>query len=806
MLADVRYALRSLARERLFTAVAILSIALAVGFNSTIFSVVDGLWLRPPGVPNSRELTWIFATTPVSSSGDLSWPEFRDLQDRTRAFSGVIAVGGRGARLHSENGPPELLTINLVSSNFFSVLGVNAQFGRVFTPADAAMLAKDEVVVLGHEFWKRRYGGDPSIVGRTIPLGRKSPRPVLVMGVLPASFRDVRASSDRDLWAPVETWTLWGNGEDFEARDYRWFDVLARRKHSIAVSQADAEVKVIADGWARQYPQDNAGRSARVLPDLNLRLQTLGGTGGALAIVAVLVVLITCVNLANLLLARGARRTREMAVRAALGATRGRLIRQLLTETSMLGLAGIAVGLALTAWAVGLLPVILIPPPGFRSVTAFEFDTRVVGFTVVSAVAIILLFGVLPALRAANTDLAPAFRAGSDRASTGVRRSLSWTLLSAGQVGVALVLLCSTATVLRSFWETQNAELGFARKPLVLASYSFGLIGRPGAIEMTEHIKSIPGVKDVALAFRAPLSLSGGGWARKVHVPDSGYDQRRGLPEVRLNAVTSNYFDVMGTRILSGRAFTDADQEPGEGLAIVNQQFARVFFNGADPVGRVIDGPDKPPARIVGMARDAPINSVTEQPEPYFYLPYWREVNGDLTMLIEAQTSAPPVLAGFKKLLQSIDRRFYPLGVTTLDDLLAYSTRTQLMTAILTGTLGVVGIFLTFLGVYGVVAYNVTQRTREIGIRMALGATQAGTVGLVMRDGLRLLALGLCAGLPLAAYARNVLEPVLFRVQFLDAVSIAVAVGLLSVCVAVASMVPARRAASVNPVTALRQD
>jgi predicted permease len=774
--------------------------------NSTIFSLVDGLWLRPPGVANARELVWLFGATKVSQSGLLSWPEFRDVQNHASSFSGVVAIGGRGARLHNASGPPELLTINVVSANFFSVMGVNALHGRVFGSGDSALLQREEVVVLGHDFWKRRFGADPSVVGRSLPLGRRDARPVRVLGVLPSSFRDLHASSDRDLWAPSETWSLWGNSSDFEPRDYRWFQVLGRLRPRMGVEPARAEMATIAAAWAERYPEHNAGRSARVVADLDYRLDTAGTTGRALAGVVMLVVLITCVNLANVLLARGARRTREIAVRAALGATRGRLIRQLLTETLVLGIAGIAAGSAVGAWLVGLLPVVLVPPPGFHSASVFEFDARVLAFTLGTSAAVVLLFGLLPAFRVARTDLARAFRADSDRSTMGVRRSRLWTGLSAGQIGVALVLLCSTATVLRSFYETQHAELGFARKPLVLASYSFGLLGQAGAIELTQRIKAVPGVKDVALAFRAPLSLSGGGWSRKVYVPESGHDPRQGLPEIRVNGVSSNFFEVTGTRILNGRAFNESDQSPGPGVAVVNEQFARVFFGGEDPVGRVIyvDGPDQPPTRIVGLARNAPVNAVTEPPQPYFYLPYWRAVNGDLTMLIEAEKDAAPVLASLNTLFRNFDNRMHPLGVTTFDALLGYSTRTQRMTAILTAILGVTGVLLTFLGVYGVVAYGVTQRRREIGIRMALGATQRATMQLVMQDGLRLLAFGICAGAPLMVYARQQLEPVLFRVPFWDVASLALAIILLVGCVVLASMVPARRAAEVNPVVALR--
>lgn len=807
MWADLRQAVRGLRREPVFTLVAVASIALAVGVNATIFGVIDGLWLRPPGIAEPDRLTWIFSTTKEESKGGFSWPEYTELRDRAKMLDSVVALGRRGTSLYSGDGPPEMLLVNVVSTNFFSALGVRAHAGRLFTPSDEAQLNQQPTVVLGHDFWRRRYGADPSIVGRTIPLGRKSASAVLVLGVLPESFRDMWAAADRDVWFPVQTWTQLSTPKELEPRNYRWFELLGVRNHGADMQAVRSELATVAASWATEYPQWNGGRSATGIGDLSYRLEAGGVGSKALFGIVLLVVLITCVNVANLLLARAAKRAREIAVRVALGASRLKVMRQFLTESALLGLLGGLCSVAVTAWLLTLLPALMAAPPGMRSAVLFRMDMRVFAFTMLSALVTVMLFGVAPARTAAKTDITPAFKADSGRAAANIRRSITWNVLIAGQIAVAVVLLCTTAAVLRSFLETLRADLGFERKPLVMAWFSFGDYGRENALAVTDRIKSIPGVKDVAIAFRAPLSLSGGGMARPVAIPGRTRDPREGLPEVKLNTVSSNYFRVMGTKLLRGREFTEADQTAaGEPAAIVNEQFARHFFGTVDAVGRTIQvgGADAAASRIVGVVQNAAINMVREQPEPYLYQPYFRAAYGDMTMIVEARTDAAPVVASMRTLFRGMDKRLYPQGLTTMEALIAYKTRTSRMTAALSGVLAILGVLLTAIGVYGVVAYGVAQRTHEIGIRMALGASRAGTVRLIVGDGLRMLATGITAGVPLALIATASLRPLLAEVGGLDWGGILLAVAVLTITVVTASAGPAMRAAAVNPASALR--
>jgi predicted permease len=806
MFADLRHALRGLRREPVFTVVAVASIALAIGVNSAIFSVADGLWFRPPGVRDSHQLTWIFSTSRESAFGGFSWPEYTEMTQGTRSLSGVVALGRRGTLLHNPEAPPEPLLCNVVSTNFFEVLGVESHAGRLFGASDDAFLRRQAVVVLGHAFWQRRFGGDPAIVGKVIPLGRKTPLPVLVLGVLPASFRDLRASSDRDLWLPVHTWSRWDRDPQSDARGYRWFEVLGRRSANVPVHQAETELAALAGAWASAHPEDNAGRSIRAMSELEYRLQLGGPAGWALFGVVVLVVLITCVNVANLLLARAARRTKEMAVRAALGAGRGRLLRQLFTESALLGALGSAAGIGLTVWLVAVVPSVLVAPPGLHSPAEFRVDSRVFWFTVVSAFATVVLFGLAPALVATRADIVAAFKADSGRAAASVRRSRAWNGLISAQIAIAVVLLCTTAAVLRSFTELMRTDLGFARKPTVLAWFSAGEIPRQQILAMNERIRGTPGVRDVAFAFRAPLSLSGGGLAQKVYIEGSTTDPRAGLPEIKVNPVSSGYFRVMGIKLLRGRDFTDADQFGGNDVAVVSEQFARQYFGTPDAVGRSISvgGPGQSRTEIVGVVENAVVNSVSEPPQPYFYVPYWKKRYGDLTILIEPELDPESVLASIGRYFRTLDRASQPRSLITLPALVDYNTSRQRLLALFTGILGCLGALLTSVGVYGVTAYGVTHRTQEIGVRMALGASRGDTIRLILWDGLRLLAFGAAAGIPLALAATGALRPVLFGIRPWDAWSLAVALVLLSFCITLASLVPALRATRVNPASALR--
>jgi putative ABC transport system permease protein len=520
---NVRYAARTLARSSSFTLTATLALGLAIGANGAIFGLVDALWFRPPGVRDSGTLVRVFGTTSTNREDPWSYPEYLAMQGTISAFESVVARGRRGAVLPAADGSPELVLVNVVSLNFFTALGVTAAQGRLFAPGDDALLEAQPGIVLGQAFWQRRFGGDPSIVGSTVRLGRGEPVGVTVLGVLPPTFRDLDAAADRHVWLPPQTWTRLTGPEEFQRRDSRWFDVIARLRDGASVEAAEAEVATLAVSLAQEFPAANTGRSARVLSDLDYRLESGGMNAAALLGIVLLVVLITCVNVANLLLAHGTARSQEMAVRVALGAGRFTLVRQLLTESALLGVLGASAGLIIAMWLIRVLPALMPAPPGLHSLLLFDTDARVVLFTLAVTLLTMVVVSLAPAWIASRADVLPLMKGESgmyrSRHAEGVLRHV----LITGQIAISVTLLCTAAVLARSFVETHRADIGISRRPLLTIWATLDLPAGIG-FEAVRQLEQLPGVAGVAVALRAPLSLSGGGAAGI----DTGRSYRRG--------------------------------------------------------------------------------------------------------------------------------------------------------------------------------------------------------------------------------------------------------------------------------------
>jgi predicted permease len=801
---DLRQAVHSLRGNPLFTLAAVLALGLAIGANAAIFGLVDALWFRPAGVSASRELVRVFATSESDKTGLWSYPEFLDIRDRTGAFDGVVARGRRGATLIAPDGSEQLTLVNVVSTNFFTTLGVRASHGRLFTAADESALEANPGVVLGYAFWSERFGADPGLVGRTIVLGRGKPVPVTVLGVLPRNFRDLEASADRDIWIPIATWTTLNGRGELEDRQARWFDVIARRNPSVSVDTANAEVATLASSMARDARDTSAQRGARVVSELAWRLEAGGVNALALLGLVLLVVVITCVNVANLLLARGIARSRELAVRVAIGATRMRLLRQLMTESALLGTLGAVAGLTIAMWMIRLMPAFLGPPPGFRSSLVFETDARVIVFTLIVTLLTTILFGVAPSWTATRGDVAALINPGGRDTGLGTRGS---TTLATMQVAVSLVLLAAAGVLARSFVATEHADLGFTREPLLTVFVTPGNASQATIDDARRRLEALSGVKQVAVAIRAPLSFSGGGLAQAVYFPDNPAATGAGLPEVKFNAVSANYFEVMGTRLVKGRLFDANDERPGEPVVIVNERFASEYLPGRDPVGAIVrlGGTDGVAHRIAGVVRNTVINRVGEEPEPYFYLPYARGAYPELTFFVDGAATATGLAGMTRDVLAKLDRRLQPRLQITMAQYVDYSTSTYQATATLAALLSLLGLLLTALGVYGVMASRTTKRTREIGIRVALGAPRSLVVAMILREGARVALIGVAIGIPPALVGTRLLSSMLFGVGPWDVETFAAVTIVIALTVGAATLIPALRATRVDPSAALRQ-
>jgi predicted permease len=802
---DIRYAVQGLWKSPAFTVSATLALGLAIGANAAIFGLLDGLWFRPPGIANAGRLVRVFSTTATEREGLWSYPEYLALRDEATSFDGVVAQGRRGATMAAADGTPELLYANVVSTNFFTTLGINAAAGRLFGPGDEAALESQPGVVLGHSFWLRRFGGDPSIVGRTIRLMRREPLTVTVLGVLPASFRDIEAAGDRDLWMPPPTWVRLTNRGEFERREERWFDVFAVRTRGTGVRTADTDVARIASNLAAAFPVTNTGRSGRAADDFDHRVERGGVNAKALLGLVLLVVLITCVNVANLLLARGAARTREIAVRVALGAGRARLLRQLMTESLLLGLLGAIAGFTFALWLIRLMPALVGVPPGARSFTVFQVDARVLLFTFIVTILTTCLFGIVPSWLAATADVAPLIKGGAGGGDPRVDRRVRQALVIS-QIAISVVLLCGAAVMTRSFIETRRADVGVTRKPLLSAWISGQEFTRASVREALDRVARTPGVVRASIAIRAPLSLSGGGRALPLYFPDRPPAPGEGLPEVKLNAVSADYFATTGTRLLAGRVFIRDDEVPGEPVIVVSEQFERRFFPGASAIGaRVQPGGAKAPVhRVIGVVQDAVINDIDEPAEPYCYVPYFRGDYGEVTFLVQTAGDAGAFTSTLKQTLKDVDPRLDPRRVVTMRDYMEYSASRFRATAALAAALGLVGLILTVLGIYGVISYRTARRTREIGIRMALGARRQDVVRLIVSEGAVVGATGVMIGIAAALLVTKSMASMLFRVTAWDPVSFTLAAIVVFGLACLATAVPAMRATRVAPSTALR--
>lgn len=814
LLSDLRYGLRQLRRVPGFTLTAVLTLALGLGASSAIFCLMDGLWLHPMHVPHPGEIVRIFSTTQQSQEGAVSYPEYQAFAQRTTALKSVVALGGRGSIMPRPDGTTSLLLVNVVSSNFFDALDVRPMLGRRFAPGDAERLRSHPGVLLGYNFWRREFGGDPGIVGKQITLlrGRDHRNQVDVWGVLPQEFREVDPNSDRDLWMTTETWDAVKGEGDLTAHEFRWLNLLGRLAPGATVQQANQQAMTIAQALESAYPAANHGRGARVLSDFNYRMSR-GGTS-ALVLFAIVgcVVLLATVNVAHLLLARALKRAPEVALRMALGAGRFAVARQLLVENLLLCALGLIAGLGLAAGIAALLPHLLVSEPAMLTAvgsgqTSFAIDWRVFFFASVLDLVTVLLLALLPLSQVARPELLPVLQAGAVNRTAGrtppLRRVAIWL-----QIAVSFALLVSTATLVRSFLNTRTQPIGLTRNQVLLAWTQSPEEDMRNVV--IERMKALPGVNRVAYAIRAPLSLSEEGIAVKALLP--GHPELRLPVSIKFNAVSPGFLNATGTRVVRGRGITEEDDRAGTIVVLVNQTMAQKYWPGQDPIGQTVRLADaKMDARVVGITENAPIAQIGEAPEPYLYVPFKQYEThlaemGEITFALETTQNAMSMAQPVRQVLIHVNPLLDPMMLTSLPELSRYSAGNYQMMAELVTALGFIGLALTVVGIYGFLAFRVTQRRREIGIRMALGASREATSLMILRDTAGMAAVGLAIGLVLALITARFEASVLFGVRPVDPFSVAGALLILATAVAAAAWLPAQRAASIEPMQALRAE
>lgn len=808
---DARYALRLLRKSPLFTAVATLSLAIGIGANTTIFSLANALLFRAlPGLTAPDRLVDIGRSTRGRGFDTVSYPNYKDVRERATTLAGVYAVETepRPMSLGGASGA-ERIYGQLVTGNYFDVLGTSAARGRLLRDEDDRS-GGPHVAVISDELWERRFAADPAIVGREIVLNGGS---FAILGVTPRGFQGTTLLR-ADLWVPASLVAAVSHGRPTDLLTQRgpnWLLMGGRLKDGMTLQQARAELTSIAASLEREHPDVNRGRGLVIAKSALVpgRIDMVAGFLGLLMAIVGLVLLIACVNIAGMLLARAAGRRREIAVRLAIGAARGRLIRQLLTETLVLFAAGCAGGLLLTRWLTPLLLAVLpqIPIPiGLEIPT----DWRVVGFAVAASFGAALLSGLAPALQASRADVAGTLKAEGLHA--GASRLRLCNAFVVGQVTMSLLLVIVGGLFLRSLQHASRTPPGFDATNVDIVSLDLSLArytevsGRAFVGTLLEHVRALPGVDSATLAVDLPLD--GGRFGLGMLREPGAAPDAASIP-ADWNIVEPGLFATLRLPLARGRDFSEADTTSAPGAIIVNGAFARRVWPGQEALGRQLEltgAPGTPPRRVtvVGIASDARLISLGGTPDPYVYVPFGQQYMARASLLI--RTSGRSAIPQVRHAIRELDPNLPVTQAMPLSEITAIGLVPQRLAAAVAGTLGALGMLLAAIGIYGVTSYAVSQRTREIGIRMALGADNEAVVRLVIRQGVVLAAMGVAIGTVLAAVGSRFLESLLLGVGAADPMTFAGACVLFAAVALVASYLPARRAARVDPMIALRCD
>jgi predicted permease len=799
---DVRYGLRQLRRSPGFTLVGVLTLALGIGANTAIFSVVNTILLRPLPYPDADRLVMVWGNDrPHGYNTDqVSPPDFRDWQAQSRVFQGMAGSTDVMYTLTGA-GEPAPITGYEFAADYFHVLGVTPLIGRTFTPEEE-QAGKNHVAVLGYHLWRSRFGGDRGLVGKTITLDGA---PYTVVGVMPPAFPD----SVTQLWTPLVT-----PPEAVQDRNYRFLRVIARLKPGVTLQQAQTEMNTIAGRLSSEYPKTNKDEAVNIM---TLRQTTTGDIRAPLLVLLCavgLVLLIACANVANLVLARAVTRQREVAVRTALGASRSRLLRQLLTESALLGLAGGGLGLLLAYGGTGAL-VAMFPPTianlNIPRVDKIPIDGWVLGFALAASLLTGILFGLAPAMQACGLDAFESLKE-SGRSLTGSKQGRRFrSALVTVEVGLSLVLLTGAGLTIKSFVRLLRADLGInpdhvLSMRVLLPGYKYGKEAQQLAFsnQVLDRIKSLPGVDSAGTVTFLPLS---GWWGVRTVVLEAQASSQQQRPEAVWGSVTPDYFRSMNIPLLKGRYFADQDAPDANGVAIISATLAKRVMPGVDPVGQhIVVAGIKNPVEVVGVVGDVHQLGLTSDEIAEVYLPFAQVPTPLLCFAIRTASDPVGLAKAVQRQIWSVDKDQAISYVMTMDQLASESLALERVVTILLGVFAGVALGLAAVGLYGVISYSASQRTHEIGIRMALGAGRSEVLRMVLGDGLRLTLLGLALGLAGAMALTRLLSSLLYGVRPHDIAIFSGVSILLAVVALLASYIPARRATRVDPMAALRQE
>jgi predicted permease len=819
---DLRYAVRQYAKEPGVTMVLLITMALGIGANTGVFSMLNGL-LRPLPVRSPEQLVVIAADTKGDETGlrfRFSYSALEDFRHQADKFSDVFAYSPRLGGLTSAAKTTQFM-YSAVTGNYFSALGVRPAAGRLLEPGEGESEHAPLIVVLGYSFWQRRFGGDPNVVGQQVQVDGRA---ATVVGIAASDFHGVYEGLDMEGFLPLRSLIPEENPAQhpiFTSRTERPLTVLGRLKPNVSVNEAQIEMNVLTRRLEEQYPATDKGTGARVVPEplarpipLRTAMEMFPFIRFSLLFLAALVLTVACMNIANILLVRATVREREMAIRAALGSGRGRLIRQMLTESVLLALVGAVAGMFIGEWAsqtfANALPNIVSDLP-----VRFDasFDWRVFTYALTVALLAGSLIGIWPALRVSRAEPGAALHDGSRSNSSGPQRQRIRGLLVAGQVAGSLVLLVAAGLFVRSLQRAQGLDLGYVPDHVLNARMNPQWVGYDRQRttdfyrELERRVQAWPDVQSAGLAFSAPLGLVGGG--DTVYIEGRAVDPSEQAPLVGYNTVDTTYFDTMRIPIVHGRAFQNSDTDATRLVVIVNQTMAKRYWPNQDPIGKRfrIDSAEAPLVEVIGVAHDSKYLFVVEGSLPYFYVPFTQLFSSMRVLHIRSLVDPETLNSRVEQEVHALDP-VMPVSFQTMDGAVAGAQGFFLLRvgAIQAGAMGLLGLLLAAVGVYGVMSYGAAQRTREIGIRMALGATPQTVLGMILHQGVWMVIAGVVVGLMGATAVTRVLGRFLFSISFADPVVFFAAAILLALVALAACWIPAHRAMRVEPMVALRHE
>jgi predicted permease len=806
---DVQYSLRVIAKTPGFAALAVLTLALGIGANTTIFSWINSALLNPvPGLARPSEVVSLTLSKPGDSPFAFTYPDLEALRDGQQSFTGITACNIIPMSLTGK-GKPERVWGMVASANYFDVLGVRPILGRGFLPAEDEKPLGAPVAVISYRLWQTHFGANPDIVGQTIEINQHQ---YTIVGVTPAVFQGSQTGVRAEIWAPIMMQEqLMPGGDLLHDHHYFWLLMFGRLKPGVMLEQAQQEMTLRLKREVRNYPEEHKGHESVTLYPLwrnpfgmNFFLATLLPT---LMSIAGVVLLLACANVANLMLVRSVGRRREIAIRMSLGATRWRLVRQLLVESLMLALAGGAVALLITFWTAGAL-MTFVPAMDAPVSLLVRADRAVLLATFLISVLTGVIFGILPALRCSSDAPVMVLKEDTASASGGLRKARLAGGLVVAQISLSLLLLICAGLFIRSFLSAQNINPGFNSRKVLVASFDLFTGGYSEATgsefdrQLVAKLEALPGMQSVALTTRVPLSFEGGSTSVK---PEGYVSQKNESMETQVAIITPNYFKTIELPIVKGRDFTLQDSKSSERVVIVSETFAKRYWPNLEPVGRKLNSDlTHEWFTVIGVARDTKVVSLNEKPTPFVYLPQYQVYRSTMTILARTTGNTLALGTTVEKTIHDLNTSLVVFDVSTLALRQQLSSFPQRVAGTFVGAFGLLALVLAAVGIYGVTAYTTRQRTHEIGLRIALGASREDVLRLVLGHGLRLTLVGVVLGLAASFALTRYLESMLLGVTSTDALTFSFVAIILCAVALFASFIPAHRAMRVDPMVALR--